>query len=208
MTRFPAVLIILSVLIGRLAGEDNWPGWRGPRGDGTSLDESVPLKWDVGTDTVWKTKLPGFGHSSPIVWEDAIFAVAALEDEEKRVLVRLDRETGRVVWTRTVLESPLEGKHRKNSFASSTPATDGERVYVSFLDRDAMFIAAYDFEGNRLWEKRPGVFSSVHGYCSSPVLWDGKVIVNGDHDGDAYLVALDKASGKEAQLLHAAGPDR
>jgi outer membrane protein assembly factor BamB len=83
-----------------------------------------------------------------------------------------------------------------NSFASSTPATDGERVYVSFLDAGKMAVAAYDFAGNPLWLARPGAFSSVHGYCSCPVLFEDKVIVNGDHDGDAYLVALDRATGR------------
>ena len=74
--------------------------------------------------------------------------------------------------------------------------TDGKHVYVSFLDGKEMFIAAYDFEGEKQWETRPGVFSSKHGYCSSPVLWKEKLIINGDHDGDAYIVALDKSSGK------------
>ena len=90
----------------------------------------------------------------------------------------------------------LEGKHRLNSFASSTPAADGRFVYVSFLDRDRMLVAAYDFEGKQKWRVHPGGFSSVHGYCSSPVLVNGKVIVNGDHDGDSYLVALDQDTGE------------
>ncbi|NNM28956.1 MAG: PQQ-binding-like beta-propeller repeat protein, partial [Akkermansiaceae bacterium] len=174
--------------------ETAWPGWRGPRGDGTSLDEAVPLKWDVAEDLAWKTRLPGSGHATPVVWEDAVFLVAARDEE--RVLLRLDRRTGKIDWAETVLEAPLEGKHRKNSFASSTPATDGERVYVSFLDGEKMFVAAYGFDGGKLWEARPGIFSSVHGYCSSPVLWKDKVIINGDHDGEAYLVALDKTTGK------------
>jgi hypothetical protein len=71
-----------------------------------------------------------------------------------------------------VLKSPLERKHPRNSHASSTPATDGDTVYVSFLDGREMFIAAYDFQGNKRWHARPGVFSSVHGYCSSPVLFE------------------------------------
>lgn len=173
--------------------EETWPGWRGPRGDGSSLDETVPLKWTT-QDVAWKTKIPGKGHASPIVWKDDIFVVTAVE--EARQLLCLDRKAGKVKWTRTVLAAPEEGKHHRNSFASSTPATDGERIYVSFLDRDKMFVAAYDFSGKKLWAQRPGVFSSVHGYCSSPVLWKDKVIINGDHDGEAYIVALNKESGK------------
>ena len=103
--------------------------------------------------------------------------------------------SGQLLWQQTVLQSPLEDKHQLNSFASSTPATDGQLVYVTFLDRSEMVVAAYDY-GRQKWLVRPGAFSSKHGYCSCPVLFEDKVIVNGDHDGDAYLVALDRATGK------------
>ena len=110
----------------------------------------------------------------------------------------LSIKTGKTLWKKTVLESPIEKLHRKNSRASSTPVTDGKSIYVSFLDQEKMFIAAYNLEGKKLWEKRPGIFSSVHGYCSSPILWKNKVIINGDHDGNAYIVALNKETGSEA----------
>ncbi|MFP6901235.1 MAG: PQQ-binding-like beta-propeller repeat protein, partial [Opitutales bacterium] len=103
---------------------------------------------------------------------------------------------GKVLWQKVVLKAPLERAHRLNSRASSTPCSDGERIFLSFLDKKQMFVAAYDLDGNKLWEVRPGVFSSIQGYCSSPVLWKDKVIVNGDHDGPGYLVALDKKTGK------------
>jgi outer membrane protein assembly factor BamB len=111
-----------------------------------------------------------------------------------------------VVWQRTVLESPLEKKHDLNSFASGTPATDGKLVYVTFLapefhdDKKAtpgeMVVAAFDFAGNEKWKVRPGRFSSVHGFCSSPVIFEDLLIVNGDHDGESYLVALNRATGQ------------
>ena len=96
---------------------------------------------------------------------------------------------------RSIQTPAPEKKHRLNSYSSSTPVTDGELVYVSFLDDGQMFAAAYDFDGTERWKVRPGVFSSVHGYCSSPVLFEDKLIINGDHDGDAYLLALDKQTG-------------
>jgi hypothetical protein len=164
---------------------------------------------------LWKTEIPGEGHASPIVWGDRVFTVAALvkngdrapdrkagnsptqeAEIRDRVLVCLDRGTGKILWQRTVLSAPLEGKHRLNSWASSTPAADGELIYVSFLDRKEMVVAAYDFDGNQRWRVRPGEFKSVHGFCSSPVIYKDKLIVNGDHDGDAYIVALDRATGK------------
>jgi outer membrane protein assembly factor BamB len=101
------------------------------------------------------------------------------------------------VWQKTVLKAPLEAKHSLNSHASSTPATDGKLVFVAFLDVNKMLVAAYDFAGNQKWLVRPGVFSSRHGFCSSPILFQDKVIVNGDHDGDGYIVALDRETGKE-----------
>ena len=190
----PLACLAILALSGGVSAE-NWPGWRGPRGDGSSLDGNVPTKWSGSENLAWKVPIPGIGHASPIIWENRIFLVTCLPEEGQRCLICLDRRTGRTLWTRVVLTSPLERKHRLNSHASSTPVTDGQRVFVSFLDQEDMFIAAYDFRGNRTWAVRPGPFSSVHGYCSSPILYKDTVIINGDHDGDAYIVALDKDSG-------------
>jgi len=137
------------------------------------------------------------GHASPIVWEDSAFTVSALPETGERVLLCLDRATGTLGWQQTVLTAPLERKHGLNSHASSTPATDGEQVYVAFLDVDRMVVAAYDLHGEQRWLVRPGAFSSMHGFCSSPVLFEDLVIVNGDHDGDGYMVALDRSDGSE-----------
>ncbi len=195
---------------------ENWPCWRGPRGDGTSTDRQPPLRWNgaSGDNVAWKVKLAGEGHASPIVWGDCIFVVACDEDSRERRLSCLDRSDGRIRWTRTVFRAPLETRHRLNSFASSTPATDGDVVIVTFLEVDGstiparnvstqrpvtpgrMVVAAYDFEGHRRWLAKPGDFVSVHGFCSCPVLYEDLVIVNGDHDGDSYVVALDKATGR------------
>lgn len=193
------IVLSLSILLLFATGfaEENWPGWRGPRGDGTVHDApGLPVGFTITDDTVWKSKIPGTGHASPVIWEDRIFLVSADEKTQARSLICLERETGKVIWSKVVLEAPFEEIHRLNSRASSTPATDGERIFVSFLDGEKMFIAAYDLEGNQLWEKRPGVFSSKHGYCSCPVLWKEKVIINGDHDGEAYIVALDQETGE------------
>lgn len=163
--------------------------------------------------------MPGSGHASPIVWQDRVFVVAALPESEERVLLSLDRATGSQVWSTVVLKSPAEGIHKLNSLASSTPATDGEKVFTAFLDstpkdaadsenaegsnhggkshRGTVVISAHDFSGKLQWQVRPGVFSSKHGFCSSPVLFEDKVIVNCDHDGDGYIVALARADGRE-----------
>lgn len=183
--------------IGAAFAED-WPGWRGPRGDGTSLERSLPTTWDVtaGKTVAWKVEVPGRGHSSPIVFGDQIFLATALEDRQERVLCSFDRRTGKLLWQQTVLKAPLEGKHELNSYASSTPATDGQSVYVAFLDGDQMAVAAYDFSGRQQWLVRPGGFSSKHGFCSCPVVFEDTVLVNGDHDGDSYFVALNRRTGE------------
>jgi len=176
---------------------ENWPMWRGPRLDGTSLEKNVPTKWSPTENIVWRTELPGGGHASPIVWEDKIFTVAANPETEDRLLVCLDRKNGNILWQQAVLKSPMERKHKENSFASSTPATDGKRVFCTFYDQPEVVIAAYDLDGKPLWQKRPGTFSSVHGFSSTPILFEGKVIVNCDQDGDGYIVALAQDDGHE-----------
>jgi len=188
--------VALSLLSWFPASGENWPAWRGPRLDGTSLEKRVPVYWSPASNVVWKSQLPGRGHASPIVWEERLFTVTSLPETEARLLLCLDRKSGRMVWQRTVLTSPLERKHSLNSHASSTPATDGKFVYAAFLDRAEMVVAAYDFEGKQQWLVRPGPFASMHGFCSSPILHQDKVIVNGDHDGDSYLVALSRATGR------------
>lgn len=203
----PVAILCLLITAGSARAE-NWPGWRGPRGDGSSVEENVPTKWNgtTGENVLWKVELPGWGHGSPIVWEDRIFTLACIEDTEERVLLSLDRKTGKVLWQEVVFKAPLEKRHKLNSFASSTPATDGDLIYVTFLEPDFgstnkrtpgdIVVAAYDFSGKLKWRVKPGRFASVHGFCSSPVIYKDKVIVNGDHDGDSYIVGLDSQTGE------------
>src|SRR5438105_4635898 len=99
---------------------ENWPGWRGPRGDGSSLEKAVPIHWDGASNVVWKTAVPGTGHASPIVWGDRIFTATALEDTEERVLLSFDRRNGKLLWQQAVVRAPLEKKQGENSYASGT----------------------------------------------------------------------------------------
>jgi outer membrane protein assembly factor BamB len=186
--------MLLQTLLCAASAED-WPCWRGPRLDGSSKETNIPVYWSPDSNIVWKAELPGSGHASPIVLGEKIFIVAAAPQTQERLLVCLERTTGHTFWQRTVLSSPLEQKHSLNSFASSTPATDGELVFVAFLDRDQMFVAAYGVDGKQRWKARPGPFASMHGFCSSPIVYRDKVILNGDHDGNSYLIALSRANG-------------
>ncbi len=192
------VLITMTLLAASACAEE-WPEWRGPRRDGSSLETGLPTKWSETENVAWKTPIPGKGHSSPIVWGDRVFVTTAVPAEQRRILMCVDARDGKVLWSRDVLIAPLEKINNLNSYASSTPATDGKHVFVAFQDRDKMFVACYDFQGNKVWEQRPGKFFAIHGFCSSPLLYGDMVILNGDQDsrpkGPAYIIALDKATG-------------
>jgi outer membrane protein assembly factor BamB len=201
MMRFAALALLLAATV---ACAEEWPGWRGPRGDGTSAEKNLPLKFSGDGDNLrWKTEIPGKGHSSPVVWGDRVFVTSCIEAEQKRMLYCLDRKDGKILWERLVLTAKLEGKHPLNSHASSTPATDGKHVFVTFLDPPNMKVYCYDFDGDKVWDKTPGTLTSRHGFCSPPVLYKDLVILNGDQDNEpdkknrGYLVALDKKTGAE-----------
>ena len=173
----------------------NWPQWRGPNGDGTSSETNLPTQWDSEKNVLWKSPVPGIGHSSPIVWGDRLFTITAKPESQEKILLCYDTKNGDLLWQVIVLKTKLENKHNDNSFASGTPATDGTYIYVSFLDGEYVTVAAYDFTGKQIWLQRPGTFSSPHGYSCSPVLYKDKVIINGDSKGDSFVAALSRTDG-------------
>ncbi len=211
-------IVMLALFVGHpdIGTAEDWPCWRGPRGDGTSLETGIPTEWNgkTGLNIAWKVEIPGEGHSSPVVWRDHIFLTSCIKDTQDRILLCLNRKDGSTIWQTTVIKAVLETRHQLNSFASGTPATDGEVLCVSFLEVDGhevpapnvgsvrpvtpgkMLVAAFDMAGKELWRVHPGEFTSAHGFCSSPVIYQNLVIVNGDHDGDSYIVGLDRRTGE------------
>jgi len=183
------------------ARAEEWPSWRGPTGDGICTETNVPVTWSAGENIVWKTPIPGKGHSSAIVWGDRVFVTSADKRRRTRLLLAVDRTTGKILWQRTVLTARPEKIHRLNSLASSTPATDGKHVWVTFLDVEKVIVVCYDMAGQEIWRHSPGRFTAMHGFCSSPLLYKDLVIINADQDATgadrAYIVALAKATGKE-----------
>jgi len=184
-------------LISCAASAEEWPAWRGPRGDGTSTETDVPIKWTEAENVLWKSPVPGKGHSSPIVWGDRVFVTTCEEAKKTRELLCFDANTGKRLWQKVVLTAPLEKKNNLNSYASGTPATDGRRIWVAFLEAPKIWVVCYDFDGKEIWRRSPGEFYSVHGFCSSPLLYKDRVILNADQDAVAYIVALDQATGAE-----------
>ena len=205
---------------------DNWPGWRGPRGTGVSSETSFPVSWDA-SNIRWKTPIPGRGHSSPIVWGDRIFLTTSVEGEvvpgrEKKPehmlgsqvfihpdmvshdrrqtmkVLGLDAKSGKVLWEQTAYDGPVaDGRHRKSSFASATPVTDGQSVFV-FFGTEGLY--AYDFNGVQKWKQELGEIRTLGlGYATSPVLHGNLVIVQCDEDNGekSFIAAFDKATGKE-----------
>lgn len=198
MSCFRLITSNLLFLILSVSGirAQNWPCWRGPEGDGTSNESGVPVKWDSVTNVLWKVRVPGSGYSSPVVWEGKLFLTTALTATHEKQLLCFNSGNGRLLWQKTVLNTPFEPKHDNNGYASGTPATDGKMVYVSFLDGKDVVVAAYDFAGKQVWLKRPGTFSSPHGYSCSPVLYEDKVIINADSQENSFMAALGKADGR------------
>jgi outer membrane protein assembly factor BamB len=214
------VLLALLLLPATAVAED-WPAWRGPRGDGTSHEAGAPVRWGPGENLAWKAPVPGIGHSSPVVWGDRVFLTTCLVKEKQRVLLCLDRKTGKTQWQRVVLTSPLEPRHHLNSHASSTPATDGKHVWTTFVrlrpqtaadgppsrPREPspvpktlvpeIVVSCYTVDGEKVWEKVPGRFYSRHGFCSPPIPYGDLLLINGDQDAEAFLVALDQRTGAE-----------
>ncbi|MGD0093595.1 MAG: PQQ-binding-like beta-propeller repeat protein [Planctomycetota bacterium] len=206
VSRWLAVLAMMAAIAPSRVRAENWPGWRGPRGDGTSLETNVPTTWSAVDNIVWKTPIPGAGHSSPIVWEDRVFLTTAIPAAKDRVLLCLDRKTGRTLWQKTVINAPLESKQPENSYASSTPATDGEKVYVTFLEKNTVVVAAYDLAGEQKWISRPGRYDSPHGFCHSPVLWDDKVLLACCGNSLGFVAALSRADGKTVWCVESKKP--
>jgi outer membrane protein assembly factor BamB len=179
-------LWILSAACGLLscaaANAENWPRFRGPNGTGVSADKDVPIKWSAAEGVLWKTPIPGRGNSSPIVWGDRVFIQSSAADGSERWLFCLNAASGEVLWKQSAVGRAAH-THDKNTLASSTPTTDGERVYAVFWDGKDLLLNAYDFKGAQVWSRNLGGFVSEHGAGISPIIYDGKVFV-ADDQGD------------------------
>jgi outer membrane protein assembly factor BamB len=155
------------------------------------------MRWSDKQGILWRSAIPGIGHSSPVVWKNRLFLQSSSPDGSERLLLCLDTDDGSTVWKRSV---PGLAAHinEYNSLASSTPATDGQRVYAAIWDGKEVALHAYDFQGNPLWKTSLGGYVSQHGFGSSPMLCQGKVILADDQDGSSELIALDAQTGTRA----------
>ena len=205
----------------RASNDDNWPAWRGPSGNGVAVKGDPPITWSESENIKWKVELSGGSDSTPIIWRNKIFiqtAIATEEDTEAKVptatpggreiftptptvrykfnVVCLDRETGNTLWERTAREAiPHEGHHPSSSFASYSPVTDGNHLWVSFGSRG---LHCYDLDGVHKWSTDlvEMLTFRAFGEGSSPALAGDAVIVVADHEGDSKIFAFNKNTGE------------
>ncbi|HJS75226.1 MAG TPA: PQQ-binding-like beta-propeller repeat protein [Vicinamibacteria bacterium] len=212
--------VAVSFLAASASSDPNWPRWRGARMNGVASDANPPVEWSETKNVSWKVRLPGHGSSTPILWGDRLYVLTAVRadgvepslppharrpgdgtpaadsGQEFRVLA-LDRSSGRTIWERTASKAtPHEGKQENNSYASASALTDGEHLFAYF---GSWGLYCYDLAGELLWQKDLGDMSTRNGFGegASPALHGGTLVVNWDHEGQSFVVALDKSSGKE-----------
>ncbi len=187
-------LLVATCASSIFAADPDWRGWRGPSSNGQATDDSLPVKWGP-ENVIWKTELPGAGQSSPIVVGDRIFLTAAEGRGVSRVVLCLDRESGRIVWQKTAWTGTAEPSHNMNGWASATCATDGERIYAFFGAGGGLF--CYSLDGEQLWNQKLGPLTGPWGTAACPVLAGNLVIQNCDADENAYIAAFDRITGKQ-----------
>lgn len=215
-----AVLGCVSMRLSQATAGDDWLNWRGPAMTGTSDSRGLPVAWSESKNVVWKTALPHWSGSTPVITGDRIFLLSASKstpDDKAEVgrtlgrkggdaggrdilLLCIDKRTGKQMWSKKLSDG--NKFYAKHNMASISPVTDGKHVWAV---SGTGLIAAYDFEGNRLWDydlqKAHGEFGLVWGYASSPLLYEDKLIVQVLHGATnknpSYLLALDKLTGKK-----------
>ncbi len=203
LTPFPlaASALGLAFLIAQLPAParagDSWPGWRGPHGDGKVPEEKPPLKWDATTGILWKTPVPGRGHSSPTVQGNRIFLATADEAGGTQSVLAFDRDTGRRLWEKSLFSQGLDPKaHKRNTQASCSIACDGEKVFALFMNAGAIHLIALSPDGAELWRKELGKYTSHWGYSASPILHGASIIVAADHEDGGFITAVSRATGE------------
>lgn len=174
---------------------DAWPRFRGPNGNGAAEAEHPPATW-AEKDYRWRITLPGSGHSSPVIWGDRVFVTVGDEKGPALSVCAFATLNGKSVWSQAI-EIEKFKKNQLNSYASSTPALDGKRLYVSWASPEHYVVTALNqADGKPLWRHDLGGFQGEHGFGGSPIVYDDLVIVAREHDGPSSIVALDAATGK------------
>lgn len=184
----------------RLNAKTDWPWWRGPSRNGVADEGPAPTKLSDTENVLWKAPVPGRGHSSPTVVGNQIFLATADEKNQKQGVLAFDRTTGKQLWLTEVNQGAFPAKnHPKNTEATPTVACDGERLFATFYHHDMVEAIALDLQGKVVWREKVASFRPKmyeYGYAPSPVLYQGSVIIASEYDGDSFITALDRKTGK------------
>jgi outer membrane protein assembly factor BamB len=218
----PLTLATCILLLSTVTASDRWPQFRGANAGVASDDPALPDTWSEAENVVWKTAVPGMGWGSPVVWGDHVFVTSAVSAGQEAAPVKglydpgdehgktkaaanhrwvvhdIDFTTGKIRWTRELREgSPPILRHLKNSFASETPATDGEHVYVYF--GSIGLLAALDMNGRPVWTKELGAFNGPQEFApaASPIVYKDRLYVINDNTTESFLAAFDTKTGRE-----------
>lgn len=208
--------------------DKNWPQWRGPEATGMAPLGNPPIEWSETKNVKWKIEIPGRGHATPIIWENKVFILTSVKTDQKAeieepkeeetsgrrgppsnqteyihnfVVMAVDRNDGNVLWETIVSqEHPADGTHQTGTWASNSPITDGEHLYAYFGSRG---LHCLNFDGNILWSRDFGQMEKKmsFGEGSTPALYNDKLVVVWDHEGDSYLYILDKKTGKDIKKI-------
>jgi outer membrane protein assembly factor BamB len=184
--------VVVSLLIASSAAAQDWPRFRGVNGAGVSTDV-LPTRW-TDKDYRWQVKLPGPGHSSPIVWGDRVIVTS--EAGGKLHVLCLDANSGKAIWIRDFQAAPRAG-HKDNNLASSTPAADDKHVYIAWGSPKEVVLLALSHEGKDVWRRELGSYKAGHGFGASPIVHDGLVALPCEQDNRDCLVAVDAGTGKD-----------
>jgi outer membrane protein assembly factor BamB len=187
--------VTIDTIISSIGAQNQWPGFRGPAGQGIAIAKDYPLKWSKTQNILWKASLNGRGNSSPVIWDNRIFITSASVDGKIRGLFCFNRLNGGLLWEKTVpAPEKIEKINPKNSYATATPVTDGERV-IAFFGNCGFF--CYNMNGELIWKRNVGEFTTMHGPGTNPVLYRDKVIfVQDQGNNKSVFIALNKRTGE------------
>lgn len=200
-----AAVFIFSALLCGAASAADWPAWRGPNGDNKAAsDATPPVTWSSRQNVKWSTPLPGEGHATPVVVGDQVIVSLANRSKQIYGLASLNKQSGKVEWSQVARTGGIPRQiDRKNTHASQTPASDGERIFVNYFVQGAIVLFCYDMSGKKLWDVKAGPYTPVKyqfGYGASPCLAGENVVVAGENDGPggSWMTAFNKRTGRPA----------
>ena len=185
------------------AAADDWRTWRGPLSNGVAVEQTPPTQWSDSENVIWKTEVPGRGHSSPIVVGDQVILTTAVDADKSQQVLSYDRNTGKLRWRRSLHQNGFQRQiHAKNTQATPTAGSNGQQIFVVFPHNDAIQLTALDLQGQPQWSKTVGPYRPQKykfGYAASPLLYKNLVIVSVEFDDDrnSAITAFAQSDGKQ-----------